>query len=177
MCADGEHVQFLAKVKLRPEEQYPDLVYKVLIREPLIAILPSDHRLASRETVSLQDLVGEIFIGMADQAPVLRSIIEDYIRRSGLDLEPAHRVEYLSKAISLVASTRGIALLPNYARNFLSWSVISRPLEGEVPSIELVLGYHKANNSPLLQTFLSRVDEMIRHVSKSSGKLYGADAL
>jgi len=51
--------------------------------------LPSDHRLASRETVSLQDLGGETFIGMADQAPVHRSIIEDYIRRSGLDLEPA----------------------------------------------------------------------------------------
>jgi LysR family transcriptional regulator, hca operon transcriptional activator len=168
--ADGLATGRLDAAFLRPEEQYPDLVYKVLIREPLIAVLPSDHRLASRETVNLQDLVGETFIGMADQAPVLRSIIEDYIRRSGLDLEPAHRVEYLSMAISLVASTRGIALLPNYARNFLSWSVISRPLEGEVPSIELVLGYHKANNSPLLQTFLSRVDEMIRHVSKSSGK-------
>jgi LysR family transcriptional regulator, hca operon transcriptional activator len=168
--ADGLAMGKLDAAFLRPEEQYPDLVYKVLIREPLIAILPSDHRLASRETVSLQDLVGETFIGMADQAPVLRSIIEDYIRRSGLDLKPAHRVEYLSMAISLVASTRGIALLPNYARNFLSWSVTSRPLEGEAPSIDLVLGYHKANNSPLLQTFLSRVDEMIRHVSKSSGK-------
>jgi LysR family hca operon transcriptional activator len=174
--ADGLATGKLDAAFLRPEEQYPDLVYKVLIREPLIAVLPSDHRLASRETVSLQDLVGETFIGMADQAPVLRSIIEDYIRRSGLDLEPAHRVEYLSMAISLVASTRGIALLPNYARNFLSWSVISRPLEGEAPSIDLVLGYHKANNSPLLQTFLSRVDEMIRHVSKSSGKSSGAAA-
>ena len=168
--ADGLATGKLDAAFLRPEEQYPDLVYKVLIREPLIAVLPSDHRLASRETVSLQDLVGATFSGMADQAPVLRSIIEAYIRRSGLDLEPAHRVEYLSMAISLVASTRGIALLPNYARNFLSWSVTSRPLEGEAPSIDLVLGYHKANNSPLLQTFLSRVDEMIRHVSKSSGK-------
>jgi LysR family transcriptional regulator, hca operon transcriptional activator len=168
--ADGLATGKLDAAFLRPEEQYPDLVYKVLIREPLIAVLPSDHRLASRQTVSLQDLVGETFIGMADQAPVLRSIIEDYIRRSGLDLEPTHRVEYLSMAISLVASTRGIALLPNYARNFLSWSVVSRPLEGEAPSIDLVLGYHKANNSPLLRTFLSRVDEMIRHVSKSSEK-------
>lgn len=174
--ADGLATGKFDAAFLRPEEQYPDLVYKVLIREPLIAVLPSDHRLASRETVSLQDLIGETFIGMADQAPVLRSIIEDYIRRSGLDLEPAHRVEYLSMAISLVASTHGIALLPNYARNFLSWSVISRPLEGEAPSIDLVLGYHKANNSPLLRTFLSRVDEMIRHVSKRSGKQEGAAA-
>jgi LysR family hca operon transcriptional activator len=73
-------------------------------------------------------------------------------------------------AMSLVASTRGVALLPAYAQNFLTLSVTSRPLEGKAPSIDLVLGYHKANNSPLLRTFLSRVDEMIRHVSKSSGK-------
>jgi LysR family hca operon transcriptional activator len=107
---------------------------------------------------------------MADQAPVLRSITEDYIRRSGIALEPTHRVEYLSMAISLVASTKAVVLLPDFARNFLTWSVISRPLAGEAPSIDLVLGYHKANNSPLLKTFLSRVDAMIGHVAKSSGK-------
>jgi LysR family hca operon transcriptional activator len=68
-------------------------------------------------------------------------------------------------AISLIASTRGVALLPDFARNFLTWSVTSRPLEGEAPSIDLVLGYHKANNSPLLRTFLSRVDDMIGQVA------------
>jgi LysR family transcriptional regulator, hca operon transcriptional activator len=168
--ADGLATGKLDAAFLRPEEGHPDLVYKVLISEPLIVVLPSDHCRAAHETISLQDLVGETFIGMADQAPVLSSIIDNYIRRSGIDLKVTHRVEYLSMAMSLVASTRGIALLPNFARNFLTWSVISRPLAGEAPSIDLVLGYHKANNSPLLRTFLSRVDEMISHVSKSSKK-------
>jgi LysR family transcriptional regulator, hca operon transcriptional activator len=167
--ADGLATGKLDAAFLRPEERYPDLIYKVLIKEPLVVVLPSDHRLASHEAINLQDLEGETFIGMADQAPVLRSIIEDHIRRSGIDLKATHRVEYLSMAISLVASTRGIALLPNYARNFLNWSVISRPLAGEAPSIDLVLGYHKANNSPLLRAFLARVDEMIGRVSRSSG--------
>jgi LysR family hca operon transcriptional activator len=162
--AEGLATGKLDAAFLRPEERYPDLIYKVLVREPLIVVLPSDHRLASREAIAPKDLVGETFIGMADQAPVLRSITEDYIRRSGIDLEPAHRVEYLSMAISRVA------LLPDFARNFLTLSVISRPLAGAAPSIDLVLGYHKANNAPLLKTFLSRVDAMISHVAKSSGK-------
>jgi len=174
--ADGLATGKLDAAFLRPEERYPDLVYKVLIREPLIVILPSDHRLASRKAIGLKDLAGETFIGMADQAPVLRSIIEDYIRRSGVDLKPTHKVEYLSMAMSLVASTRGVALLPDYARNFLTLSVISRPLAGAAPSIDLVLGYHKANNSPLLKTFLSRVDDMISHVAQNSEKSWGAAA-
>jgi LysR family hca operon transcriptional activator len=61
-------------------------------------------------------------------------------------------------------------LLPDYARTFLTRSVISRPLAGEAPSIDLVLGYHKANNSPLLKALLSRVDDMISHVAKSFKK-------
>jgi len=174
--ADGLATGKLDAAFLRPEERYPDLVYKVLTKEPLVVILPNDHRLASRDAIGLHELAGETFIGMADQAPVLRSIIENYIRRSGIDLKPTHRVEYLSMAISLVASTRGVALLPDFARNFLTWSVISRPLAGEAPSIDLVLGYHKANNSPLLRTFLSRVDEMISRVSKSSEKSQGTAA-
>jgi LysR family transcriptional regulator, hca operon transcriptional activator len=145
---------------MRPEEGYPDLVYEVLLSEPLNVVLPSDHRLASKKTISPQDLIGETFVGMADQAPVLRKLTEDYFRRSQITLIPTHRVEYLSMAISLVASTRGIALLPEFARNFFTWSVISRPLAGEAPMIDLVLGYHRANKSRVMELLLSRIEEM-----------------
>jgi LysR family hca operon transcriptional activator len=45
------------------------------------------------------------------------------------------------------------ALLPDFARNFLTRSVITRPLAGQAPSIDLVLGHHKANNSPCGEEF------------------------
>jgi len=65
-----------------------------------------------------------------------------------------------------VASTRGVALLPTYAQNFLPWSVISRPLEGDVPTIDLVMGYSNTNTSPILKLFLSRADELVARVSQ-----------
>jgi LysR family hca operon transcriptional activator len=153
---------------MRPEEGHPDLVYKVLITEPLIVVLPRDHRLASNDVIQPQDFVGETFIGMADQAPILRSLTEDYFQRSGIDLSPTHRVEYISMAMSLVASTRGLALLPDFARNFLTGSVISRPLAGVAPSIDLVLAHQKANTSPVLKLFLSRADDLIARVAATS---------
>ncbi len=166
--AEGLAAGRLDAAFLRPERGFPDLLYKVLVAEPLIVLLPSDHRLALRDAIRPQDLAGETFIGMADQAPVLRSLTEDYLRRSGVDLQPTHRVEYLSMAISLVASVRGVALLPSFARNFLTWSVISVPLAGEAPSIDLVLGYHKANSSPLLRMLVSKADDMIERVANRS---------
>ncbi|HWX13904.1 MAG TPA: LysR substrate-binding domain-containing protein, partial [Methylocella sp.] len=66
---------------LRVEPGY-DLEYHVVDREPLIVLMPSDHRLTAREAVRPQDFVGEIFIGGSNKAAVLRTVTEDYLRRT-----------------------------------------------------------------------------------------------
>jgi LysR family hca operon transcriptional activator len=145
---------------MRPEPQMADLDYKVIVKEPLIFAIPSDHRLASQDAIALQDIVGETFIGISNTAPTLRVIIDEYLEQSGLDLQQTHRVDNLAMAMSFIASTRGVALVPEYAKNFLPWSVTSRPLKGETPTIDLVVGYNKTNTSPILGLFLSRVDQL-----------------
>jgi LysR family transcriptional regulator, hca operon transcriptional activator len=69
-------------------------------------------------------------------------------------------------AVSLVTSTRGVALLPASVRGYLPSSVTSRPLAGEGATIDLVVGYHKANTSPILRKFLYGVDDL-------SSRIYG----
>jgi LysR family transcriptional regulator, hca operon transcriptional activator len=128
--------------------------------EPLIVLMPSDHHLTSREAIHPREFVGKIFIGDSNKATVLRAVTEEYLRRSGLDIKLDHGVDNLAMAMSLVASTRGLALMPAYAKNLLPWSVVSRPLEGEAPTIDLVIGYNKTNTSPILGLFLSRVDQL-----------------
>jgi LysR family hca operon transcriptional activator len=150
---------------MRPEAQTPDLAYRLVTKEPLVAFLPSDHRLAARDAIDPQDIVGETFIGVSNTAPTLRVVIGDYLERSNLSIRPDHEVDNLAMAMSLIASTRGVALLPAYAQNFLPLSVISRPLKGEAPTIDLVIGYHKANASPILRTFLSRIDDLSAPIS------------
>ena len=144
---------------LRVEPNF-DLGYEVVDNEPLIVLMPSDHRLTSREAIHPRELVGEIFIGGSNKATVLRAVTEDYLRRAGLDIKLDHGVDNLAMAMSLVASTRGLALMPAYAKNLLPWSVVSRPLEGEPPTIELAVGYIKSNTSPILKLFLSRIEEL-----------------
>jgi len=144
---------------LRVEPGY-DLGYHVVDRELLIVLMPSDHRLTARKTVSAQDLVGEIFIGGSNKAGVLRAVTEDYFSRSGLDTKLDYGVDNMAMAMSLVASTRGLALMPAYARGLMPWSVVSRPLEGDAPTIDIALGYNKSNTSSILKLFLSRLDEL-----------------
>jgi LysR family hca operon transcriptional activator len=106
-------------------------------------------------------LVGETFITVSSTAPTVKVVVDEFISRSGLDIRPSHEIDNLAMAVSIVASTRGVTLLPAYAENFLPGSVISRPLAGDPPTIDLVIGYSKTNTSQTLQLFLSRVDDLI----------------
>jgi LysR family hca operon transcriptional activator len=123
--------------------------------------MPSDHRLTAKQAIHPRELVGEIFIGGAHKATVLRAVTEDYLRRSGVDLELDHGVDNMAMAISLVASTRGVALMPAYARNLLPPSVVNRPLEGDAPTIDVAVGYSKSNTSPILKLFLLHLDKLV----------------
>lgn len=137
-----------------------DLNYEVVDREPLIVLMPSDHRLTAKEAIDPHELVGEIFIGGSNKATVLHDVTVEYLRRSGIDIKFDHGVDNLAMAMSLVASTRGLSLMPAYAKNLLPWSVVSRPLKGEAPTIDVAVGYSKANRSPTLELFVSRLDEL-----------------
>ena len=146
-------------------EPHRDLEYRVVTQEPLVALMPSDHHLAMRQSIRPQDIIGEVFISGSNKAAILRAVTERYLDHAGVDIRPDHGVDNLAMAISLVASTRGLALMPAYAKNLLPASVVSRPLQGEVPTIDLAVGSSKANSSPTLKVFLSRVDELIAHAS------------
>jgi len=142
-------------------EPRPDIEYRIVAHEPLMAILPSDHRLAQKAEVDPRDLEGETFVGFTDVPHVLRAVVDDYLRRNGVDIKPAHRIDNFAMGISLVASTRGIALLPTYVEPLLPWSVVSRPLMGEPPTIDLAIGYRPDNPSLVLKTFLGGLDQLI----------------
>ena len=169
MTISSEHspdlAQLLATGKLdialmRAEPNWPDLSYITVARERFVVIMPSDHRLAAHDSVDVRELAGELFIGGSNIAGPMRMAIENYLAANGIDIDPAHRVHNLTMAMSLIASTRAVALLPAYAENFLPWSVTSRPLKGEAPTIDLVIGYNRTNTSPTLALFLSRADQL-----------------
>jgi LysR family hca operon transcriptional activator len=153
---------------LRRERGVPELAFRLLVKEPLMVVLPSDHRLARLKAIHPRDLVGEPFVTVSDTAPVLRVVIDNYLKRSGINITPDHEADHLAMGMSLIASTRGVGLLPAYAQNFLPSSVTSRPLKGDTPTVDLVLGYRKSNQSPILKLLLSRLDELIARVSKKA---------
>jgi LysR family transcriptional regulator, hca operon transcriptional activator len=150
---------------LRRETQTSGLAFRLLIKEPLVVILPARHRLAKHKTIKPRQLAGESLIaGSTKLAPVLRAVVNEYATRCGFSLDQEHDVENISGGMSLAASTGKLMLLPLYVTNMLAPSLVARPLEGEPPTVELVLGYNKSNTSPLLKRFLLRADDLVSGV-------------
>jgi len=153
---------------LRAETQSAGVTFRFLSREPLITVMRADHRLASCKKIRPEDLARESFISSARTSPVLKSVVQDYASKIGITLHAEYEAENLSSAMSLVASTGGVTLIPLYAQNMLTPNVVARALDGEPPMIDLNLGYNQANPSPLLSRFLLRADEMVANVENQS---------
>jgi LysR family hca operon transcriptional activator len=141
-------------------EPNPDLEYRRVLTEPLVAILPRDHRLAARGSIDPHHLGNEPFIGISSVPRILRGVVNGYLEQSGVRLTPHLEVDNFAMAISLVGTTAGIALLPASIENYLPPSVVSRPLAAKQPEIDLMLAFHKANASPILKRFLSRLADL-----------------
>jgi LysR family transcriptional regulator, hca operon transcriptional activator len=163
---------------LRREDGTGELDYRTLVEESFAVFLPSDHPLAAKCAIDLQELAGETFISVSGTAlsisgkqPALRRTIDKFFHDNGLEIRPSHEVDNLGAVMSLIGSTGGVALLPLYAKTFLPGSVTTRPLQGVGPKIDLSVGYRKANPSPILKLFLSRVNELVTgHLGDEKGE-------
>ncbi|MCP1469350.1 LysR family hca operon transcriptional activator [Sphingobium sp. OAS761] len=150
-------------------EPQPDVTYAVIAAEPIVVILPGDHPLAARSEIDPADLGDHPFIGYTDTPHVLRGIVERYLRERGVTVSSSHFLDSFATGISLVASTGGLTLLPAYVEKLLPRSVVSRPLVGTAPVIEIAAGYRADNSSPVLHDFLQHIDWLIAARSAVAG--------
>ena len=63
--------------------------------------------------------------------------------------------------LTVVTSERGVALLPISIEAYLPPSIVSRRVKVAQPTVDLMIGYRKDKASPILRTFLSRIDGLI----------------
>jgi LysR family hca operon transcriptional activator len=100
-----------------------------LMEEPLLAILPADHRLAKSRHISFKDLSGEPMILPSRLLhPDTFYEIEQRFLRAGATLNVVYQLESSLSMMNFVAMGMGCSLLPAYARNIQQDGVVLRPL-------------------------------------------------
>lgn len=145
---------------IRPEEHMEGLICRRVRADPLVFVFPTDHRLASQAAVAPEEIRDEIFYLPSKSAPSVRRAVFDYLGRAGIDLKSDREVHNVVHAISMIASTRGVMMLPAYTKRYLPETITTRPVRGDAPVLDLVVAYHKANKSPILKQLLSEVGKL-----------------
>ncbi|HEY2260610.1 MAG TPA: LysR family transcriptional regulator [Solirubrobacteraceae bacterium] len=139
---------------------HPRYRWVTIAREPRLVAVAVDHRLASRHSVSIADLLDEPFLALPSSAGPLRDFWLAIDERAGHPVRIGAEINDTEETYEAVASGIGICLLaagnqPIFDRG----GVTMLPVSDIAPS-ELVLAWNERHHPPLLETFAALCREV-----------------
>lgn len=124
------------------------LDYRVVYREPLVVVMPVDHRLSQEQQLTPEQLNGENFISTDPaHSGELYQMVEKYLAASHSKPNRVQAATNILVTMNLVGMGLGISIVPRYVCHFQSSNVVFRPLPANAPQIELLMAWHKENSS------------------------------
>jgi DNA-binding transcriptional LysR family regulator len=138
-----------------------DLDTEPVLREPVAAVLPEDHRLAGRAEIELAELAGEpwVLTPRSSWPPWHRKYDEDFAR-AGFRAHVVQRGTSPQNLLALVAAGVGVTRLPLSARSLRDSGVAFVPLAGD--EAEVVLATRPGAANPALPALRAVVRELAR---------------
>jgi molybdate transport repressor ModE-like protein len=103
-----------------------------LLDDPLVVVIPADHRLARRRAVKLSDLAGEPWVAGCGGG-VCNAMLLDFCARAGFEPNVAFESDDHNVLLGLVAAGMGVSLLPELAVGNGQAGVEVRPVAGSPP--------------------------------------------
>ena len=94
------------------KDQWPGIQLIPYMQDPLVAVCPGDHPLASRSSVTIETLSNEIFVDLTrDRA--LRRLIDKVFAQHHLRRTTAFEVSEIETAMQFVSNGLGVAIVPS----------------------------------------------------------------
>jgi DNA-binding transcriptional LysR family regulator len=154
----AERIDLAVIVAMQSEthvEEDPRFEQTTLLNDPLDVILPSDHRLAARETVTLEELATEPWITEAPGS-TYHSLFTAAFTAVGVTPRIAHEAVEWETQIAFVGAGMGVGLLPRLARIGSAENVTRLRISGQgQPRRRIAAAVRKGSiDSPLIKESL-----------------------
>jgi DNA-binding transcriptional LysR family regulator len=121
-----------------------------LLAEPRVAVFPSGHRLAGKDTISLADLVDEHLLQDPAAVPEWRDIAAEMRTRHRRSAPVFRTVE---EKLEHVAQGHGIVLLPLSTAVFYTRPGVAHSHVSDIPPNQVCLAWDATRRSQLIQDF------------------------
>lgn len=145
----------------RDNFQSDEIESKFVLREPLIFILPKDHPLAKYERIPVQALDGIDFIIPSDeQSKMLHDAILNFAKDQGIEFNIVQKADNILFNINSIGIGLGCTILPGYIAPLTMNNTVIRPLDVELPSLDLFVSYRKNSSSTAVQKFIDLLSKV-----------------
>jgi DNA-binding transcriptional LysR family regulator len=132
-----------------------DFYTRKLATLPIVAVLPADHRLASRKKIRLEELRGERFIASPeDQMPGRDRWITQLCRKAGFKPNFAHVAASVSHMLSLVSGEGTVTLVPAYMKSLPTAGVAMVPISDPGAVWDFLVVWQRGRTGELVRAFI-----------------------
>lgn len=144
-----------------PAPELPGVQVETLLHEPLVAVLPSEHRLANRQSISLSDLNGESFIFYPRKVGTgIYDAVVQACASCGFEPEVRIEVPQMTSVVTFVAAGMGVSLVPHTMQQLRAEGVAYVPIDDvNVPQAHLAIAFNRRALSMALSHFIVQVRE------------------
>jgi DNA-binding transcriptional LysR family regulator len=153
---------------LRPHASLEQFDCMRLIREPLVAALPTSHPLArGRRDPAIADFEGTPFVMYSPiEARYFHELVAAAFATAGVKPDYTQYTSQIHSILALVAAGIGAALVPEAATSLHFEGVIFRPVRKlrSMQSVELYVAWKSDNKNPARQSVLEACLEYTRTV-------------
>lgn len=134
---------------------------KFVLREPLIFILPKDHPLAKYDQIPIKALNGIDFIIPAEeQSGILHNVILDFAKAQGIVFNIVQKADNILFNINSIGMGLGCTILPGYIAPLTMSNTVIRPLDVELPYLDLYVSYKKNSTSAAVHKFIELLTQV-----------------
>lgn len=127
----------------RPAKVPSGIRFKDWTREPLLALVPSDHPLSKRKTIRLSELRQQPFVAVSDEsAPAFAELVRGHCRDAGFRPRIVLESPRAQAVALMVSAGSGVALLPAAAASLVKDSAVTLRLR-ERPWIPHAFAFRK----------------------------------
>lgn len=145
------------------EHNDPDLNFQTLLDEYFIVALPTSHALAQLTQISLKALKNEsIILPPLDVLPFYEEVIT-LCRKVGFEpkILPNITVTGVVALLSLVASEKGVSILPNHVQTLRREGVVYRAIQDVTLTRQTAVVWRQEDSSIVLHKFLNVIQEVV----------------
>lgn len=143
--------------------QHPQYEVLPLSADPLVAILPIDHRLSTRPYVTLADLARyPMVLGSIAEWDFFRQFVLDCFAQAGQQVQIKYEASNALGIMGLVSEGLGVSVYADSITRFQPRTIMTKPISDCPAKVQTILVWNRAYKNPALMNFVAVARELVQ---------------